>query len=86
MVRDWTIRRKPLCRGILRDYTSDIRRDEKRCSRDTLAVLHVSPAKSVRIVREPMETDEDRVHSGAKAPGESERNSLSGKFRPARME
>jgi hypothetical protein len=55
MVRDWTIRRKPLCRGILRDYTSDIRRDEKRCSRDTLAVLHVSPAKSVRIVREPME-------------------------------
>ncbi len=30
--------------------------------------------------------DEDRVQSGVKASEESERNSLSGKFRPARME
>ncbi len=30
--------------------------------------------------------DEDRVHSCVKAPEKSERNSLSGKFRPARME
>ena len=30
--------------------------------------------------------DEDRVQSGVKASEETERNSLSGKFRPARME
>jgi hypothetical protein len=30
--------------------------------------------------------DEDRVQSDVKAPEETERNSLSGKFRPARME
>ena len=30
--------------------------------------------------------DEDRVQSGVKAPEQTERNSLSGKFRPARME
>jgi hypothetical protein len=30
--------------------------------------------------------DEDRVQSGVKAPEATERNSLSGKFRPARME
>jgi hypothetical protein len=30
--------------------------------------------------------DEDRVQSGVKAPEKTERNSLSGKFRPARME
>ena len=56
--------------GILRDYTLD-------------SNLFTASFDSARIV---VLLDEDRVRSDVKAAEKSERNSLSGKFRPARME